>query len=411
MSIKIIFFTIMLFITSIDTKIDNINKLQNHQITIAMIETSKTKLVTKSINDSLRNGEPDLQKESPPSYTQTSISSSSFYDVVSSIFVSIIAGIIFWALFTLLPEYQRKRKIRPKLALDIYEVYSSLFKLFDLVMRDTRRSPSFFQSKIRGGLISRSDLELGLQNKCQNETYIFDSALPHTLLPIGESIYSIINEMNLSIKHLYSFTSFLTAKEIILLERIRKTSHTYPIEDYAVSAISIINGEKMYPANPSLSYMSNNIYELYLLFLEIQNVIFKNKYLEKEVLLDKVQFYYNSEQYEKCKKTIQKSNSANDKTTLRLYYAMTEYKLAKKESVLLILADVLKDKPDLISYRNFLKDLYLDKKVNAPIKDIYTESEILDLSNIIQSETLVLNNFTRQANNLKAYYNEKTTKI
>jgi hypothetical protein len=82
--------------------------------------------------------------------------------------LSLISALIFWITFSHIPNRNRRKKLRPVLELDVFQVYNSLFSLFDLIMRHSENSPSNYQNNIRGGLLTQTDIELGLQNKCLN---------------------------------------------------------------------------------------------------------------------------------------------------------------------------------------------------------------------------------------------------
>ncbi|AWY01205.1 hypothetical protein A8139_15475 [Marinomonas primoryensis] len=96
--------------------------------------------------------------------------------ILLPILLSVVAAIVFWLVFSYLPERKRRKKLRPIVELALFDAYKKLFSLFDLVMRHSSHSPSFFQSKIRAGNLSEEDIQLGLQNKCLNESYLYDPA-------------------------------------------------------------------------------------------------------------------------------------------------------------------------------------------------------------------------------------------
>jgi len=109
-----------------------------------------------------------------------------FKDVLIPIALSIISAVIFWLIFSVFPEKKRRNRIRPKIDLDIYDVYTNLFFVFDLIMRPNNNSPSNFQHKIRGNKFQKEDIHLGLQNKCLNELYLYDKKVANALIPIGK---------------------------------------------------------------------------------------------------------------------------------------------------------------------------------------------------------------------------------
>ncbi len=332
-----------------------------------------------------------------------------FRDFINPIILSVIAGIIFWLIFSFFPEHKRLKKLRPKLDLDIYQAYMNLFFLLDLVMRPNSHSPSNYQQKIKGNKLTQDDLELGLQDKCLNETYLYDSHVSKVLMPIGKSLFDRASEIDLNIENLYSFSNYLTADEILLLEKIRKKLKVYDLNNYSKSAISLISGMELKPVNPSLSYMSQNLYELYLLFIQLQKLVYNNSYSDRDIFISEVQHYYYSDQFAKCKKAASGGilKYPKDKNFLEFYSFMSEYKLGKTESAYLMLANLLKDKPHLVSSRGFLSDFIDDKRVSSLIEELYSEKEVFELKDVLNREKLNGKNYIEKANKLKKYYADK----
>lgn len=332
-----------------------------------------------------------------------------FKDFINPIILSVIAGIIFWFIFSFLPEHKRLKKLRPKLDLDIYQAYMNLFFLLDLVMRPNNHSPSDYQQKIKGNKLTRDDLELGLQDKCLNETYLYDSHVSEALMPIGKGLFDIASEIDLNIENLYSFSNYLTADEILLLEKIRKKLKVYDLNNYSKSAISLIGGMELKPVNPSLSYMAQNLYELYLLFIHLQKLVYNNSYSDRDIFISEVQHYYYSDQFAKCKQAAIGGilKYPKDKNFLEFYSFMSEYKLGKTESAYLMLANILKDKPHLVSSRGFLSDFLADTKVSSLIEKLYSEKEVSELKEVLKREKLNQKNYIEKAKILKKYYDDK----
>lgn len=332
-----------------------------------------------------------------------------FKDFINPVLLSVIAGIIFWLIFSLLPERKRMKKIRPKLDLDMYNVYMNLFFLLDLVMRPNCHSPSDFQQKIKGNKLTKEDLELGLQDKCMNETYLYDSNVSKALIVTGKSMFDRAAEIDLNIEHLYSFSNYLTADEIILLERIRKKLQVYDLHDFNRSAVSVIGGVELKPVNPSLSYMAQNIYELYLLYIQLQKLVFNNHYSDRDIFISKVQYYFYTEQFAKCKKKSAEEilKYPKDKHFLEFYSFMSEFKLGKSESAYSMLENLLKEKPHLVSNRSFLSDFLVDKKVSSLLERFYSEKEISELKEVLKRENMKEKIYVERAQKLKKYYTDK----
>ncbi len=200
-------------------------------------------------------------------------------NVLLPILLSIIAAIIFWIIFSYLPDKKRRTKLRPIVELALFEVYTQLFSLFDLAMRDASNSPSFYQPEIRGGRLSQEKIALGLQNKCINHSYLYDPNLQGKLLVVGEELLNLSTEIEELANKVLSFHTFASAEELILLEKIREKLRVYNFNERHVnkSCESIINGVIYRPVNPSISYCSQNFFEIYQLFLNLQLLVLDHK--------------------------------------------------------------------------------------------------------------------------------------
>ena len=333
-----------------------------------------------------------------------------FKDFINPIVLSVIAGIIFWLIFSFLPERKRLKKLRPKLDLDLYQAYMNLFFLLDLVMRPNNHSPSDFQQRIKGNKLTKEDLELGLQDKCWNITYLYDTNVSKILVPIGKNLFDRAAEIDLNIENLYSFSNYLTAEEIILLEKIRKKLKVYDLNNYSRSAISVIGGMELNPVNSSLSYMAQNFYELYLLFMQLQKLVYNNSYSDRDIFVSEVQHYYYTDQFAKCKRIATEGilKYPKEKNFLEFYSFMSEYKLGKTESAYSMLENLLKEKPHLVSSRGFLSDLLDDNKVSSLIEKLYSEKEVSELKEVLNRESIKGKSYIEQAKKLKKYYADKT---
>ena len=154
-------------------------------------------------------------------------------DFAYAILLNIAAAVIFWFVFAFLPERRRRNKLRPKLEFGIYQVYSILFAQFDTVMRPNAHSPSTFQKKIKGKTLNADDIELGLQNKCLNDSFLYDQNVSRFLMPIGKQMREERSRIDRSIDRTFAFSGYLTTAEILLLERIRGKLEVYDLDRQA----------------------------------------------------------------------------------------------------------------------------------------------------------------------------------
>ena len=253
-------------------------------------------------------------------------------------------------------------------------MYSTLFGLFDSLMRFEVHSPSSFQKRIKGKVLHSVEIELGLQNKCLNETFLYDEKVSRLLIPMGKELFQNRSRV-----------------------------------DRRCAAVRV--GDVQYrPANPSLSYMGTSLAELYKLFGKLQDIVFRNGYEDRDVVLDKVQSYYEQGRYRRCKRLIRRRERryTSDKTWLSFYLFLCEYKMGRKLQGTRILAKLLESKPHLVSARGFLLGAINDIEIRKIVEDHYTRAELAEFDGVVQAELEVHNRFVEQANTLRKYYDQKT---
>ncbi|HWD86698.1 MAG TPA: hypothetical protein VG367_01140 [Mucilaginibacter sp.] len=333
-----------------------------------------------------------------------------FKDISIPITLSIVSAIIFWLVFSVFPERKRRNRIRPKIDLDIYDVYTNLFSVFDLIMRPNGHSPSNYQHKIRGNKFQREDLHLGLQDKCLNELYLYDKNVANLLYPIGKELNRFASKIDIDIEHLFSFNQYLATNEILLLEKIRKKLQVYDLNADPRTSI----GNKEYrPVDPSLSYMSSNIFELYQLFIQLQEIVFKNRYTDRNIVITRIQYYFYSDQFKKCQTLIKKAtiNYSKEDRFLKFYSFLCKYNLGQKSEAYFFLEDILKNKPDLISSRDFLSNFIQDKKVIKLVKRYSLDNDFNEMIAILQREHAMRDSYINELKSLSKYYQDKRNAI
>ncbi len=330
-----------------------------------------------------------------------------------------ISALIFWITFSCIPNRNRKNKLRPVLELDVFQVYNNLFALFDLIMSCRENSPSNYQSEIRGGLLTRADIELGLQNKCLNESYLFDSNINQNLMVIGEELYERSKNIDQLVNKVLNLSQYASPEEIILLEQIRQEIRKYDYGEKSVqkSAISMIGIQKLYPMVPVLYYRKNNFYDLYQLYIKLQNIIFTEySYFERNIYLFKIQFLYYSAQYSKCKTFITKHEKEFEKDSIfyKNYYALCEYQLGNKKRFYTLIEELYKNRPyngSLVSSRGTLKHFLKDAKVMEILARYHSQDEINTLKTTIEKENKIHEHFTKTNKSLSEYFAAKDTRL
>jgi hypothetical protein len=386
----------------------------------SMLFTIENKLIesTESLTFQLKNIRSEIQQSTiKDSNTLENLSTKIesqqpdlTHQFIYPLVLSILAGFIFWLFFTYLPEQTRKKKIRTKIDFEIYQVYTLIFSIFDLIFRHHKYSPSNFQSKIRSGDITPELIEMGLQNKCMNEHYFYDTKVSDNLMPIGKKLWEITRKTDQLIDRIFNFSFYLTSREILLLDEIRKKLHTYDVENYDKNPATIVGGNILLPVNPSLSYMKKNLSEIYQLYIDIQTLVFKQNRETRDLFIHKVQLLFNREKYKEVIKHIQlnKNKYLQNEQFLNLYLSLSFYRSGKKDKAFDLLEKEFASKINLVSYRNTLKEFGDDKLLILLLQKYYTQSEIIKYKSVIEKERIQHGQFVSLLAELKKYYKNKS---
>ena len=305
---------------------------------------------------------------------------------------SLISAYIFWMVFSYYPTYKKKKKLRPIIEYDIYSINYGLFQIFETVFRHQDFSVSYYQSQIRSGKLKEEDFNIALQNKCLNKTYLYPKEVASSYLVIGESLVEQYKKIEELIDKVMNLNEYASSDELILLEQVRKLLKTYSLNEKDVnkSAINIINGQALSPVVSNLGYMRKNMYELYLLYQELQKMIFiDSSYMNRNILINKVQFLYYSGKFKNCKKVIKKGRGKYENTIslFDFYELLCDFKLGKIDykKVEKVLGKRYYN-GSLVSSRSFIKVLKDDPIIFKLIKKYYSEKEVKDCFDTIEKE-------------------------
>ena len=337
-----------------------------------------------------------------------------------SIILSLISACIFWIFFSYWPEKKRSNKLRPVVEIFLFNVYRKIFSIFDTIMRHAEHSPSFYQSDIISGKLSKNDIELGLQNKCLNKHYKYDLNINIYLLIIGQKVQDDINDIDKLLNRILSYYTYATTEELLLLEDIREKIHTYFNERYINHKCEYtINGEIMRPVNPTLSSYKENFYEIYLLFCKLQKIVLRKKFTNRDHFINKVQWLYYSDEYRLCIKATKKAiknqadSSEEDLVFYRSYLALSARNLNKMRLFYKYIDEIYSARPyngSLVSSRSTLENVIKDKKVVGILNKYHTSEEITDLRKSIQQEKLVKEKFISNNKMIKEYIDKAIKK-
>ena len=338
--------------------------------------------------------------------------------VLLPILLSIIAAPVFWTVFSYLPERKRRKKLRPVVELTLFDTYKRLFSLFDLIMRHSNNSPSFYQSEIRSGNLSEDTIALGLRNKCLNESYRYDPHVKDGLLVIGQEILDRSLELNELANKILSFHTYATAEEILLLEQIREKIRIYHFGERHINqnCETIINGQILRPVDPTISYRRRNFYEIYQLFCKLQTIVLNRKPIDRDRFIYKMQSLYYSGQYGLCIKLVRSEGQRfeTDSTLCRNYWALSEYGLGHMKNFYKIMEDTYKIRPhngSLVSSRGTFKNLLGDNKLMEILAQFHSAKEISALRQSVEQDQKHKEAFEQINQTLEKYIKGKISSV
>lgn len=330
--------------------------------------------------------------------------------IITPVVTSIIAAFIFWIIFNYIPEKSRYNKIRPKLEYDIYEIYSSLFHFIEIPFRFNHHSPAYNQHEIFAGLKSAEDFELALYSKCLNDSYKTINTMSSKLISIGSRLDSISLKICDRTQQLYVFNHYLSVDEILLFRKITAKIRTYSYNDTAEIKIG---NQTFYPANPTISYMSNNFYELFLLFLQLQEIVLHYNKIDNSIKDTAItnlsrreitNYYYRGE-YKECLRLIKKYKKDDD---LWGFKFRSLYNIEKKDDAIKYLKLHLPTTHlKLISLRSTFLDFYNEKEIKNILINSRSKTEYIEMLNCIESEQIHAEQMISQAISFKEYYKAK----
>jgi len=328
--------------------------------------------------------------------------------------LSLFSALIFWLFFSYIPQRTRQNKIRPLVEMDINNIRGSLFSIFDRIMSHAEHSPSYFQSEIKSGKLSDQDINLGLQNKCLNEHYLYNEAVNTKMLIIGEAIGRHANTIDRLVDKALNFSQFVSSDEIILLERIRENVRRYDFgaEEINKNPATQIGGHVYKPVVTNISYRSQNFSELYLLYLELQKLSAKHfKHLDRNIIINNIQYLYGRDQYKNCMAYIRKHLNLlpDDKKFMWNYMALCLYKNGAKQAAYKELYYIYNDRPysgSLVSSRSFLEPFINDQRAIEILLINHTSQEFEALKKILEEEAENRTNYLKLNSLLLQYFEE-----
>ena len=98
-------------------------------------------------------------------------STMTWHDIIAAIVTSLIASVVFWLVFNVLPNKVERKHIKPLLDFDLYHIYSKLAHFLEIPFYHSLHSPSYLQTQLFSGEMKKEDYRLYLATKCLTEEY------------------------------------------------------------------------------------------------------------------------------------------------------------------------------------------------------------------------------------------------
>jgi hypothetical protein len=318
---------------------------------------------------------------------------------------SIIAGFIFWIIFSYLPEKSRKKSFGLGVLNDLLTLNGQIFSYFDYLLRHRERSPSFFQDKIHACSLTKEDISLALHNKIISPDHLNDPLLASQMLVVKEDLIKKVAEMDIIINRLYSFNYFLRSEEVALLRSIYGNIHCY------LPYIELnIDEDGLFPMNPSVSFMTSSLIELQDDFRSLRKLIFQKRLLDRNFLIGKILRSFNTGNYKNCIKECKLGSKKfpSDSSLYNLFLVRCYYLVNKKKIAYQLLSDYLLVNNDLTSNRNNLYPLLQEPMIEDLIINRTNREALNNMKQIVRGEKLDFENFLSSNEKLKKYFAEKT---
>lgn len=329
-------------------------------------------------------------------------------EIIAAIVTSLIASVVFWLVFNVIPNVVERRKIKPLLYFDLYQIYSRLAFFLEVPLRHSKHSPSFLQHRLYNGELKKEDFSLYLATKCLTEEYQKVDEMAKNLMPIGHDLKERASEILEMIQKLYVFNKYLTAEQILLCRKIADKITTY---DFEMQAFVYEGKFVLGPVNPTMSGMESMFYDTYGLFLQLQDLLVMQKPLGnalgdfyKNLLFRRAELMYSQREYRKVAKMTRGKNDSNAVA----YHFRSLYRSGDKEKGLEALRRFLKaESLQLISLRSYFEEFLDDAAIREVLVDERSEKEYQEMVDCLAKEKEQQAAFEKFAEEMREFYEKK----
>ncbi|MBX3652705.1 MAG: hypothetical protein KF686_00865 [Ramlibacter sp.] len=309
---------------------------------------------------------------------------SPFYLYIYPILSSVVAGFIFWIVFSLLPDRQRRSAFSLGISYDFERLDAQIFGYLDAFMSSQKREPSFLQKKIHACELTREEVLVALQNKVIAFNNLPPGIQSEQFLEMGAYSVKVASEIDITINRLYAFTYFLTGNQVALLRNLQQKVHRY----VPYFELKLGTEDNWISVDPSLSFMATVLLEIQDDFRQLRKLLYSRSLENEQFKLNKILYLFHSGQFKKCIKEckrVKKRGFAN--TSLqRGFLVYSLLKIGKNTHAYMELRELLNLNKDLIGHRSIFSQILKDREAYEIVLSATSQRAIDDMNRLVESE-------------------------
>ena len=325
-----------------------------------------------------------------------------------AILTSLAAAVVFWLFFDLIPSKISRKKVQPIIDYDLYKLYQSLLKILELPFWQTSRGDTLHTEELLSGSLSELDFKTFLSTKCLSVDYQKIDEMSGLLIPIGDKLQALKDEISEIIKRLYIFNYHLNAEQILICRQLLDNLNLY---SYDTPAFEKVKGVGVFhPVNPTVNYMSMMFNDLYVLFTKLQKHLMLSRsvdvapYYQRGLDYIRVSSLYAHKWFRRVVALTKNTKNGG----ISSYYFRSLYMLKKKVlASRALVAYLRKNTIPLESMSYSFYEIIKDKRMCDVLIKERTQEEFDQLDQIIVEKTKAKSQFEQYAIMLRHYYDDK----
>ncbi len=329
-------------------------------------------------------------------------------ELIAAIITSLIAAVIFWFVFNFIPSKCELKKVKPMIDFNLYQIYFKLSFFLQIPFCPKKTHSMFSQHEFNNGQFTMEDFKLFLSTKCLSEDYQKIDKTANLLLPIGDTLKKDSQEILEMIQGTYVFNKYLSAEQIILCRKIADKLSMYSFD---LKAFERDGNMIFHPVDPTLKYMSKMFFELYQLYLQLQDMLINETTNSDEfgnvhmiLVRRKIDILYCQKQYDKV---ASKTKRNNDSFLRSLHFRALLHLNKTKEAIEEIMMYLKEDKEKLIYLRGIFSEFVDNPIVTDALIKARSAEEYQEMEKCLQNENEQYENYKNFAHQLQEFYDKK----